>query len=130
MSMIRTRARGELESAIMRILWEADAPLSAKEIQAAFDGHTPAYTTLMTSLDRLRNKGRVLRSGDSPRKVRFAAAHAEDEHAGEAMLSALDAASDRRAALLRFAGNLDAKDVELLRRAIDPEAPSTGASKA
>jgi predicted transcriptional regulator len=129
MSVVRTRARGELEGGIMRILWEAQAPLSAKDIQDAFDGHTPAYTTLLTALDRLQKKGRVLRSGDSPRKVRFEAAHAEDEHAGEAMISALDEASDRQAALLRFAGNLDARDVEVLRRAIGAEGSRAGGRK-
>lgn len=128
MSAVRTRARGELEGGIMRILWEAQTPLSVREIQDRFDGHLPAYTTLMTALDRLQKKGRVLRSGDSPRKVRFAAARAEDEHAGEAMVSALDEASDRQAALLRFAGNLDARDVELLRQAIG-STPRSGARK-
>ncbi|OJX65514.1 MAG: CopY family transcriptional regulator [Micrococcales bacterium 73-13] len=115
---LRTRARGELEGGILRILWDAETPLSAKEIQEAFDGHTPAYTTVMTSLERLQKKGQVIRSGDSPRKVRFEAARTEHEHASEAMLSALDGAANREAALLRFAGNLDAQDMEVLRLAM------------
>ncbi len=118
MAAIRTRARGELEGAIMRILWEAEAPLSAKEIQEAFVESAPAYATVMTSLDRLEKKARVFRSGDSPRKVRFSAANPEHELASAAMMSALAGASDRRAALLRFAGDLDAADLDLLRRAI------------
>lgn len=119
MTAIRTRARGELEGGIMRILWEADAPLSAKQIQGTFDGHTPAYTTVMTSLERLRRKGQVVRSGESPRKVRFRAARSQQEHASEVMISALGEATNRTATLLRFAGNLGAEDVEVLRRAID-----------
>ena len=118
MTGVRTRARGELEGSIMRILWDAVAPLSAKEIQGAVEGRTPAYTTVMTSLDRLQKKGRVVRSGDSPRKVRFEASRSEQEHASETMISALGGASDRAATLLRFAGNLDAQDVEVLRAAI------------
>ncbi|QTV80354.1 BlaI/MecI/CopY family transcriptional regulator [Microbacterium sp. NIBRBAC000506063] len=116
----RTRERGELEGEVMRILWERDELLSARDVQALFSGHTPAYTTLMTALDRLEKKGQVVRSGESPRKVRFRAARSGDEHASREMASALDAAGDRQAALLRFAGNLAAEDLELLRQAIAP----------
>lgn len=129
MGVARTRARGELEGGIMRILWEAESSLSAKEIQGLFEGHTPAYTTVMTSLDRLQKKGQVVRSGDSPRKVRFEAARSEQEHASEAMISVLGGAADRSATLLRFAGNLAPEDVELLRQAIGSKAPRSGGKR-
>lgn len=102
----------------MRILWEASEPLSARDIQAVFTGHVPAYTTLMTALERLQKKGDVVRSGDSPRKVRFRAARSGDEHVGRSMMTALDGAGDRQAALLQFAGNLAEEDLDLLRGAI------------
>lgn len=114
----RTRERGELEVTVMRILWEASEPLSARDIQAVFTGHVPAYTTLMTALERLQKKGDVVRSGDSPRKVRFRAARSGDEHVGRSMMTALDGAGDRQAALLQFAGNLAEEDLDLLRGAI------------
>lgn len=114
----RTRQRGELEGEVMRILWEASEPLSARDIQAVFTGHVPAYTTLMTALERLQKKGDVVRSGDSPRKVRFHAARSGDEHVGRSMMTALDGAGDRQAALLQFAGNLADEDLDLLRSAI------------
>lgn len=117
----RTRERGELEAEVMRILWDAATPMSAREIQAMFTGHTPAYTTVMTALERLQKKGDVVRSGDSPRKIRFHATRSGDEHIGRSMMTALDAADDRQAALLRFAGNLEPEDIELLRRAIAPD---------
>lgn len=113
----RTRERGELEGTVMRILWEASEPLSARDIQAVFTGHVPAYTTLMTALERLQKKGDVVRSGDSPRKVRFRAARSGDEHVGRSMMTALDGAGDRQAALLQFAGNLAEEDLDLLRGA-------------
>lgn len=119
----RTRARGELEGEVMRILWEAAEPLSAREIQTVFTGRMPAYTTLMTALERLHRKGDVVRSGDSPRKVRFQAARSGDEHAGRSMMVALDGAGDRQAALLKFIGNLQTEDVDLLRDAISGAAP-------
>lgn len=114
----RTRERGELEGEVMRILWDAPEPLNAREIQAVFTGHVPAYTTLMTALERLQKKGDVVRSGDSPRKVRFHAARSGHEHVGRSMMTALDGAGDRQAALLQFAGNLAEEDLDLLRSAI------------
>ena len=126
----RTRERGELEAEILRILRSAEAPMSAREIRAEFTGHVPAATTLMTVLVRLQQKGEVLRSGESPRKSVFAAARTGDEHASHSMLSALASAGDRQAALLRFAGNLSADDVDLLRRAIEPRAPRRGSGDA
>lgn len=114
----RTRERGELEGEVMRILWDAVEPMNARDIQSLFTGHVPAYTTLMTALERLQKKGEVVRSGDSPRKVRFRAARTGEEHAGRSMMHALEGAGDRNAALLQFAGRLAADDIELLRSAI------------
>ena len=77
----------------------------------------PAYTTLLTALTRLEKKGQVIRSGDSPRKVRFQAARSAEDFTSDSMLSALDRAGDRHAALLAFAGTLDDDDVALLKSA-------------
>ncbi len=115
----RTRERGELESQIMRVLWENDEPLSGREIQTLLEGKQPAYTTLLTVLTRLETKGLVLRSGPSPRRMRFAPTRSGGEQASLRMADALDEATDREAALLRFAGSLGPDDVELLRQAID-----------
>lgn len=114
----RTRGPGELEAEVVRILRSHSEGLSAKEIRHLAVGHPPAYTTVMTALDRLEKKGQVVRVTVSERKVRFRAAHSEDEHVSLTMFSALEEASDRESALLRFAGNLEAGDAELLRRAI------------
>lgn len=102
------------------MLRERDAAMSAKEIQEAMTGRAPAITTVLTALDRLCRKGEVQRLGESARKMRFRAAFSGEEHASMTMLSALDDAGDRQAALLKFAGNLSPDDVALLRRAIDP----------
>lgn len=118
-----TRERGELEREIMRFLREAEGPTSARELQELFTGQVPAYTTLMTVLTRLEKKGQVIRSGDSPRKVKFHPARTDEEHASETMLSALGEAGDRRAALLAFAGNLVEEDVALLSAAFGSPRP-------
>lgn len=121
--MTETRARGELEGDILHILWSNDVPLTAKEIRDVFPGKKPAHTTILTALDRLQAKGHVVRVGQAARGIRFAPARSESEHASEAMLGTLADTSDRAAALLKFAGNLDAKDVKLLREALTPRSP-------
>ncbi|WP_285241209.1 BlaI/MecI/CopY family transcriptional regulator [Arthrobacter sp. G.S.26] len=115
MASTRVRARGELETEVMRLLWAESQPVSANELAQKFPAPQPAYTTLMTALSRLERKGRVVRSGDSPRKIKFSASRSDEEHASETMMTALGGAGDRRAALLAFAGNLNDEDLDLLR---------------
>lgn len=117
----RTRERGQLEAEVMRILWNHEGAIGARVIQEGFgDGHVPAYTTLLTVLDRLQKKGEVVRIATSPRKVRFRPTRSDGERAGAAMLSALEGTGDREEALLRFADHLTAQDVEMLQRALRP----------
>ena len=53
---------GELETAIMRVLWSAHEPLTVRRIfEVLSEDRQLAYTTVMTVLDRLAKKGRVLR---------------------------------------------------------------------
>ena len=45
----------------MRALWGADEPLTVGQVREAMRGRTLAYTTVMTSLNRLAAKGLVAR---------------------------------------------------------------------
>lgn len=114
----RSREPGELESQVLRILRGFDGAVSARDVQALFEEPRPAYTSLLTILERLRVKGLVERDELSPRRVRFSAAQSSEEHATELMMDVLGEADDRRAVLLRFAGNLDESDVAFLRDAL------------
>jgi predicted transcriptional regulator len=108
----------------MRALWDADAPLSAGDIRHGFsddEGGEPALTTILTILERLRAKGRVVKHELPEGGLRFEAAVPESRAAASAMISALLGSRDRSAALLRFAGDLDADDAALLRRALGPD---------
>lgn len=116
--MVGRRARGELESQVLRVLWEQAVPVDAGRIRDQVPAPAPAYTTVLTVLDRLERKGQVVRSGDSPRKVRFQATRTGEEHASSAMIDALEDAPDREAALLGFAGNLSTEDIAVLRKAL------------
>lgn len=118
MSGTRSRGRGELESEVLAILRERSMPVGAADIRDAFTEPTPAYTTILTALDRLIDKGEVVRHAESPRRVRFAARLSAAESASDSMHRALTGTTDRRAALLQFAGNLDEAGVEVLRSAL------------
>lgn len=118
MAGMRARSNGALEALVMRALWQADQALGARAILTTFEDPIPAYTTILTVLSRLEEKGMVEREALSPRKVRFrprissAEAHARD------MVESLEEAEDRRGALLAFADTLSSEDMELMRGAI------------
>lgn len=118
MMSVRSREWGGLEREMLRLLREQAAPVSARQLQDLFTEHVPAYTTLMTALTRLERKGAVMRVEESPRKIRFTIRRSAGKDAGASMLSALEEAGDRQAALLAFAGNLDEQDVAVLRSAL------------
>lgn len=114
------RAKGELRTAVLRILWAAARPLTAKEIRASFgpDESMPAITTLLTVLDRLGSSGLVDRAPSDIGESVFSASAPESEYTADAMLTALMTADDTSAALLRFAGELDEGHLEILRSAL------------
>lgn len=50
------RVLGDLELRVMEVLWEAAAPLPVREVQRLVGRGRLAYTTVMTTLDRLYKK--------------------------------------------------------------------------
>ena len=117
--MNQTRHRGELEAAVMSVLWESSTGLTAQDVRAAFDSPQPAITTIITVLDRLRHKQLVGRTSAPGRSHVFSPTRSRDEDVALTMTSALEATPDRTLALMRFAGSLSESDREFLRRAID-----------
>jgi len=56
---------GELEAAILAVLWDSEAKLSVRQVHECLErAHALAYTTVMTVLDRLFDKGLVTREKD------------------------------------------------------------------
>ena len=51
---------GPLEWRVLEVLWERDAPASVRDVTPAFP--EAAYTTLMTTLERLARKGVLVRT--------------------------------------------------------------------
>jgi Predicted transcriptional regulator len=55
---------GELERAIMDVLWDTDTSLTVREVSARLTERNLAHTTVMTVLDRLAKKGFARRERD------------------------------------------------------------------
>ncbi len=125
-----SRAKGELRTAVLRILWASETPLTAKEIRARFDGHepVPAITTLLTVLDRLGTSGLVDRAASTSGESVFSASAPESQYTADAMLATLLNADDSSAALLHFAGELDASHLALLRKALGADPTTANAA--
>ena len=113
----------------MHVLWSQGRPMTSLEIQDLVTGKRPAQTTLLTALDRLGQKGMVRRVGDAVRRVQFEPTITEAEHASQAMLEALPEDASRGAALLKFAGDLDPEDLDILREAISQRGSSNRSKK-
>lgn len=107
----------------MQAVWALDRPASVHEVIDALDGKPVAYTTTITVLERLRAKGWLARQR-SGRSYLYSATCDQHEYAARLMSLALDVTPDRDAALLSFAGSLDAAEAEQLRRALEESAAS------
>ena len=109
---------GELERAIMDVLWETTGPLTVREVSERLTERDLAHTTVMTVLDRLAKKGFALRERDG-RAWQYQPAASREAYVTELMLSALDQAGDRQAALARFARSVSDSEARVLRCALE-----------
>ena len=111
------RSAGELEAAVLAVLQAAGSPLSAGEVRDRLSGDL-AYTTVVTILSRLHDKG-VLGRRKAGRAFRYAPVSDEPGLAARRLARMLDAQPDREAVLMRFVSSLSGEDEELLRRMLD-----------
>ena len=105
---------GELESAIMDVLWRAGEPAKVREVLDELTGRKLAYTTVMTVLDNLHRKGWVLRELDG-KAYRYQPALGRKEAAARALREVLHASGDPEAALMHFASTASDLETDALR---------------
>jgi predicted transcriptional regulator len=118
---------GQLERAVLQVLWDSPAPVSARDVLTALTQRDTsqrelAVTTVLTVLDRLRRKGLVRRERDG-RAHLYQASVSREDYVADLMLDALGQAPDRSAALTRFLGGVSPADTDHLRRALTDPAP-------
>jgi predicted transcriptional regulator len=116
--MVGRRAHGQLKTTVLALLRDTDGPVTARMLLERWPAEEPppAFTTVITVLTRLQQAGAVDRI-EGP-EVRFRMRHVAGGVAAESMLAALLESADRGAALMSFAEQLDATDLDLLRRAV------------
>jgi predicted transcriptional regulator len=108
------RAPGELEAAVLTVLWDADEPVTPGDVQERLGGDL-AYTTVVTILSRLHEKGMAAREKQG-RSYRYHAVDDEPGLAARRMTSVLDREPDRGSVLARFVSNLSESDEQVLRK--------------
>lgn len=106
------RADGELETDVLRALWQLDRPASPSNVIEEMQTDL-AYTSIATILTRLCDKGLATRSR-AGRAYVYAAATSEADLTAQRITSVLDAASDRESALAGFAKSLGPVDAARL----------------
>lgn len=109
---------GELERAVMDVLWAHEEALSVRAVHAALADRDLAYTTVMTVLTRLTAKNVVRREREG-RAWLYAPAASRDTYVAELMLEALELTGDRGSALVRFAQSMSTAEAEKLRQALE-----------
>ena len=111
------RRSGELAEEVLGVLAAAGRPLTPQQVLDALPGPL-AYTTVLTTLARLCEKGALTRSPASGRAHAYAlAGPAGDLPAvltARQMARALDAGPDRAGTLARFVAELGPEDGRLL----------------
>lgn len=112
--------RGDLQKEVMRVLW-SESPLSVEEVRQKLPrSRGSAYTTVQTVLNRLAERGLVSRNTGN-RAIRYRPAFSESDHLSMTIRGTLAGASEqaRAAALANLVGDLDAQDLEKIRRIAD-----------
>lgn len=108
----RRRPAGALEAEVLATLWAADRPLTPAAVQAGL-GDELAYTTVMTTLSRLLEKGVVSRERVG-RAFAYTAVLDQPGIAAARMRALLESGEDRDAVLARFVGSLSDDEERVL----------------
>jgi predicted transcriptional regulator len=111
------RISGELESAVLATLWASDTALTPGQVRDALDDDL-AYTTVMTTLVRLHEKGQVTRRRHG-RAFEYLPCVDVASVTADKMRRAMEGSGDREGVLARFVGGLDKADGQLLRTLIN-----------
>lgn len=107
---------GELEARVMEAVWDRGGWSTPREVLALLEGERDlAYTTVMTILVRLWQKGLLERRKDG-RAYAYHPIQTREEWAARRMGELLAIASNRAQALVHFLAEMGAADRDQLRR--------------
>ncbi|MBN3933239.1 BlaI/MecI/CopY family transcriptional regulator [Streptomyces verrucosisporus] len=112
------RPLGELEDAVMTRVWQWNRPVTVREVLDDLRRERPiAYTTVMTVMDNLREKGWLRREREG-RAYRYEAVSTRAAYSAALMNEAWAASDNPAAALVAFFGMMSPEQTEALRDAL------------
>ncbi|MEY2249008.1 BlaI/MecI/CopY family transcriptional regulator [Streptomyces sp. SAS_267] len=123
------RPLGELEDAVMTRVWKWNRPVTVREVlEDLQQERSIAYTTVMTVLDNLHQKGWVRREAEG-RAYRYEAVSTRAAYSAALMNDAWSQSDNPAAALVAFFGMMSEEQRVALRDAVrmvqgpEPQAP-------
>ncbi|MFC9248233.1 BlaI/MecI/CopY family transcriptional regulator [Streptomyces sp. NPDC057136] len=112
------RQLGELEDAVMTRVWQWNRPVTVREVlEDLQQERSIAYTTVMTVMDNLHQKGWVRREVDG-RAYRYTAVSTRAAYSAALMNEAWSHSDNPAAALVAFFGMMSAEQREALQDAM------------
>ena len=112
------REFGELESAIMDVVWASDRAYLVREVRERLSYNRPlAYTTVMTVMNILYGKGVLCREKQG-RAWRYWPAESREEHDARLMSEVLRSGGNEHITMMRFVERVSDEERESLRNAV------------
>ena len=109
---------GDLEAAIMDVMWAAEKPLRVREVADELNRDRPlAFNTVQTVMENLFRKGWLNRRKNG-RAYWYATAASREDYVARLLGEALAVARNPAATLMRLVEDLDAAEVAQLRAAL------------
>ena len=115
---LKVREFGELESAIMDVMWAGDQPYVVREVRERMCyGRPVAYTTVMTVMNILHRKGVLCREKHG-RAWRYWPTEAREEHDARLMAEVLRSGGNEGVTMRRFLERVSDEEMESLLNAV------------
>ena len=112
------REFGELESAIMDVVWDSDRAYLVREVRERLSYNRPlAYTTVMTVMNILYGKGVLCREKQG-RAWRYWPTESREEHDARLMAEVLRSGGNEHITMMRFVERVSDEEWESLRSAV------------
>jgi predicted transcriptional regulator len=112
------REFGELESAIMDVVWASDRAYLVREVRERLSyNRALAYTTVMTVMNILYGKGVLCREKQG-RAWRYWPAESREEHDARLMAEVLRSGGNEHITMMRFVERVSDEERESLRNAV------------
>ena len=105
---------GDLEAEVMNVLWQCDRPQSVHDLRELMADRNPAYTTILTVVTHLHEKGWVERTKQS-RAYLYSPVQSRAEATSQALREILDTSTDSSAVLMHFAKTVTDDELDALR---------------